>query len=218
MGEFFTFDSAQTNAILKRVAEGDRERLGELLEQDRERLRRMITLRLDRRVAGRIDPSDVIQEAQMEAAARLPEFLARPTMPFFLWLRLITVQRIRILHRKHLGAGMRAADREISINHGHWPQATSAALAAQLLDGLTRPSEAAAKAEMRDRLHAALEAMDPIDREVLTLRHFEQLTTLEASIELGISEEATKKRHIRALKRLKQILLGADPGTGVKVP
>jgi RNA polymerase sigma-70 factor (ECF subfamily) len=174
----------------------------------------MVALRLDRRLAGRIDPSDVIQEAQLEAAERLAEYLRNPTMPFFLWLRLITGQRLMILHRRHLGARMRAAGREVSLDRPALPQATSAALAAQLLGRLTRPSEAAVRAEMKARLHEALDQMDPTDREVLTLRHFEQLTTPETAQELGISEEATKKRHIRALKRLKAILTGTPEEAG----
>jgi RNA polymerase sigma-70 factor (ECF subfamily) len=174
----------------------------------------MVALRLDRRLYGRIDPSDVIQEAQLEAAERLAEYLRNPTMPFFLWLRLITGQRLLALHRRHLGAQMRAAGREVSLDRRPLPQATSAALAAQLLGRLTRPSEAAVRAETRARLHEALDLMDPTDREVLTLRHFEQLSTTETAQELGISEEAAKKRHIRALKRLKVILTGTsgEPG------
>src|SRR5687768_3823450 len=99
-------DSAETNALLRLAAQGDQESLGKLLERDRDRLKRMAALRLDRRLHGRIDPSDVIQEAQLEAAARLAEYLRNPTMPFFLWLRLITGQRLLALHRQHLGAQM----------------------------------------------------------------------------------------------------------------
>src|SRR5262245_43019773 len=108
-------DTPETNALLARAAQGDREVLGLLLERDRGRLRRMVALRLDRRLSGRIDPSDVIQEAQLEAAERLGEYLRNPSMPFFLWLRLITGQRINTLNRRHLGAQMRNASREISL-------------------------------------------------------------------------------------------------------
>jgi RNA polymerase sigma-70 factor (ECF subfamily) len=210
MAPFSPFNAGDTNALLERAAQGDRQVLGALLDRDRSRLRRMVALRLDRRLQGRIDPSDVIQEAQLEASDRLDEYLRNPTMPFFLWLRLITGQRLLALHRRHLGAKRRTVTREWSLNRGPLPQATSAALAAQLLGRLTTPSEAAIRAEIKDRLHLALEQMDPIDREVLTLRHFEQLTTSETALELGINEEATKKRHIRALKRLKVILAGAS--------
>jgi RNA polymerase sigma-70 factor (ECF subfamily) len=207
-----------TNALLERAAGGDREVLGQLLERDRDRLRRMVALRLDRRLAGRIDPSDVIQEAQLEAAERLGEYLRQPTMPFFLWLRLVTGQRLLLLHRRHLGAQMRAAGREVSLDQPALPQATSAALAAQLMGRMTRPSEAAIRAEMKARLHEALDCMDPIDRDVLTLRHFEQLSTIETAQELGITEEAAKKRHIRALKRLKEILTRGPGNPGAIDP
>jgi RNA polymerase sigma-70 factor (ECF subfamily) len=207
-------DSPETNALLEQAAGGDREVLGRLLERDRERLRRMVALRLDRRLGGRVDPSDVIQEAQLEAAERLAEYLKNPTMPFFLWLRLITGQRLLALHRRHLGAQLRDAGREVSLDRPALPQATSAALAARLLGHATSPSAAAVRTEMKARLREALDVMDPVDREVLTLRHFEQLTTAEAARELGISEEAAKKRHVRALKRLKAILTSAPGGPG----
>lgn len=195
-----------TTELLQRAADGDRDALGQLLQRDRHRLRRTIALRLDRRLAGRIDPSDVLQEAQLEVVARLPEFLQQSTLPFFLWVRLITMQRLMTLHRRHLNARMRSADCEVSLDQGK-PQASSAALAAQLLGQITSPSNAAIRAEMKAQLHQALDQMDPIDREVLTLRHFEQLSTAETALELTISEEAAKKRHLRALKRLKEILV-----------
>lgn len=214
MAMISNYDTPETNDLLERAAGGDQQGLGQLLEQDRERLRRMVALRLDHRLKGRIDPSDVIQEAQLEAAERLAEYLRNPTMPFFLWLRLITGQRLLTLHRRHLGAQMRTAERERSLNQPLWPQATSAALAARLLGRLTSPSVAAIRAEMKLRLQEALELMDPIDRDVLTLRHFEQLSTAETAQELGITEEAAKKRHLRALKRLKDILVQMPGGPG----
>lgn len=211
-------DSPETNQLLERAAGGDGQVLGKLLERDRERLRRMVALRLDRRLYGRIDPSDVIQEAQLEAAERLAEYLRNPTMPFFLWLRLITGQRLLALHRRHLGAQMRSARRETPLDRSVLPQATSAALAARLLGRLTSPSAAVIRAEMKARLHEALDCMDALDREVLTLRHFEQLTTPEAARELGISDEAAKKRYLRALQRLKAILTSLPGGSGDLAP
>src|SRR5262245_49187304 len=206
MSQASKLDRPETSDLLARAAGGDQAALGQLLERERDRLRRMVALRLDRRLHGRIDPSDVIQEAQLEAAERLAEYLRNPTVPFFLWLRLLTGQRLLALHRRHLGAQRRDAGREVSLDRPALPQATSAALAARLLGRVTTPSAAAVRAEMKARLQEALDGMDPADREVLTLRHFEQLTTAEAARELGISEEAAKKRHVRALKRLKAIL------------
>src|SRR5262249_58586373 len=114
-----------------------------------DRLRRMVALRLDRRLQGRVDPSDIIQEACIDASARLAEYVRQPDMPFFLWLRFLTGQRLLRVHRQHLGAEMRDIAREVSLYHGALPTATSAALAAQLLGRDTRPSEVAIRAERR---------------------------------------------------------------------
>jgi RNA polymerase sigma-70 factor (ECF subfamily) len=174
----------------------------------------MIALRLDQRLQGRIDPSDVIQEAYLEASTRLEDYLRRPAMPFFLWLRFLTGQKLMELHRHHLGAQMRDAGREVSLYRGSLPETSSAALAAQLLGHGTRPSEAAVRAERKIRLQEALNTMDPVDREVLALRHFEQLTTPEVAQVLGIKEAAASKRYLRALKRLKEILTSMHGGMG----
>src|SRR5687767_187110 len=112
------------DALVRAAADGDQASLGLLLNRDRDRLRRMVALRLDWRVQGRVDPSDVIQEAQLEAARRLDEYLDNPTMPFFLWLRLITGQKLAQLHRHHLGAKMRDAGREVSLHREPLPEAS----------------------------------------------------------------------------------------------
>lgn len=214
MGTSDSEDAKAADRLLQQAAEGDRAAWGALLERHRGRLRRMVDFHLDRRLKGRIDPSDVIQEAYLEASSRLPEYLQGRALPFFLWLRLLTRQRLAQLHRFHLKAQVRDAGREISLYQGALPNATSAALAAQLLGRLTRPSEAAVRAEMKVRLQEALNAIDPTDREVLALRHFERLSTSETATVLGISEEATKKRHIRAVRRLKEVLSSMPGGAG----
>jgi RNA polymerase sigma-70 factor, ECF subfamily len=183
-----------------------------LLDHHRQRLRRMVALRLDRRLQGRVDASDVIQEAFLEASQRLPEYVREPRMPFFLWLRFLTGQKMLEAQRRHLGTQMRDAGREISLYRGALPETSSAALAAHLLGHDTRPSEAAVRAEMKVRLEEALNRMDPLDREVLALRHFEQLNTAETAQVLNIKEGAAGKRYIRALKRLKEILQGMPGG------
>jgi RNA polymerase sigma-70 factor, ECF subfamily len=205
-------NSSATTRLIGQAAGGDLTALGGLLERHRDRLRRMVALRLDRRLQGRVDPSDVIQEVFLEVALRLPEYARDPTLPFFLWLRLVTGRRLQVTHRHHLGASMRDAGREVAIYRGAIPEATSAALAAQLLGRDTRPSEAAARVERKLRLQEALNAMDPVDREVLALRHFERLTNAEAAKVLGISEAAVGQRHFRALKRLKQVLASMPGG------
>jgi len=174
----------------------------------------MVAVRLDRRLQGRLDPSDVVQEALLEATAGLPEFAERGDMPFFLWLRWLTGMRLVTLHRKHLGFQVRDASREVSIDRCVMPGATSAALAAQLLGRQTSASEVAMRMERKARLQEAIDAMDPLDREVLILRHFEELTNAEAARTLRIEESASSKRYFRALKRLKGVLGAMTGGSG----
>jgi RNA polymerase sigma-70 factor (ECF subfamily) len=206
-----TGEASETAGLLRRAAQGDQAAWGALLVRSRDRLRRMVALRLDRRLQGRVDPSDIIQEACIDASARLAEYARQPDMPFFLWLRFLTGQRLVRVHRQHLGAEMRDVAREVSLYRGALPAATSAALAAQLLGRDTRPSEAAVRAERSIRLQEALNSMDPLDREVLALRHFEQLSNAEAARVLGLQEGAAAKRYVRALKRLR-LILDARPG------
>src|SRR6516165_4823205 len=204
-------ESSETNRLLCQEAQGDSLPFSALLEQSRPRLRRMVALRLDPRLHGRIDPSDVIQETYLEASVRLAEYLQKPTMPFFLWLRFLAGQKLVTLHRHHLGRQMRDAGREVSLYRGRLPETSSAALAAQLLGHEARPSEAAIRAELKIRLQEALNGMDPLDREVLALRHFEHLSWAETAQTMGITEGAASKRYVRALKRLRTIL-SALPG------
>jgi RNA polymerase sigma-70 factor (ECF subfamily) len=207
-------DSEATVRLIERAAGGEAAPLEALLDRHRDRLRRMVALRMDRRMKSRLDPSDVLQEAFLEATVRLPEYAKDPSIPFFLWLRLLTGQRLQVLHRRHLGAQRRDAGREVALDAAGLPGATSAAMAAGLLGRDTRPSEAAARSERRARLQQAIDRMDPIDREVLALRHFERLTNAEAARVLGLSEGAVGVRHFRAVKRLKEIL--ADMPGGVE--
>jgi RNA polymerase sigma-70 factor (ECF subfamily) len=186
----------------------DEQALVELFIRHRARLRRMVQLRLDHRIQGRVDPSDVLQEAQIDILRRAGEYAANPTMTPFLWLRFLTAQRLMILHRHHLGAKARDAGQEVSIYRGALPEASSVSLAAMLLGRLTSPTQAAHRAEMKIRLQESLNGMDPIDREVLTLRHFEELSNAETAEVLGISKTAACNRYFRALKRLKEILSG----------
>src|SRR5438270_3380329 len=206
MDAMATENSGDTAALLERVAAGDQASWAALLARHEDRLRRMIAFRLDQRMQGRVDPSDVLQEAQLEAWQHVADYLRQPALPFFLWLRGIAHNKLRELHRHHLGTQMRDAGREVSIYRGTFPEATSAALAAQLLGHGTRPSEAAVRAEVKIRLQEALNSMEPLDREVLALRHFEQLSNDEAAQVLALQESAASKRYVRALKRLQEAL------------
>jgi RNA polymerase sigma-70 factor, ECF subfamily len=199
-------NSAETARLLEQIRAGDQAALNEILARHRPRLRRMVELRLDRRLHARIDASDVVQEAYVDAITRLDEYWREPNYPLFLWLRLIVGERLSKLHRHHLGTQMRDAALEVSLYRGALPAASSAVLAAQLLGKHTSPSQAAVRAERMMRLQDALNALSTIDREVLSLRHFEELTLAETALALGIEESAAAKRYLRALKRLKAIL------------
>lgn len=209
-----TNEPSETRRLLRNAEAGDEQAWGVLFARHRDRLKRMVAIRLDRRLQGRIDPSDIIQEAYLEASTHLASYLRQPDVPFFLWLRGVTGNKLLELHRRHLGTQMRDAGREVSLYHGTLPETSSAALAAQLLGHATRPSEAAIRAELKIRLQEALNSMDPLDREVLALRHFEQLSTNETAKVLGISAAAAGKRYVRALKRLKEILDVLPGGMG----
>ena len=199
-------DSSETEALIRRVEGGDERALSNLFARYRDRLRRMVKLRMDRRLQGRLDASDVLQEAYLDVARRAGEYRTDPKMPVFLWLRLITGQRLMALHRKHLGAQMRDAAQEVSLHRGALPPASSISIAAMLLGRITSPTRAASRAEMQVRLQDVLNSMDPIDREILTLRHFEELGNRETAQVLGITKSAASSRYIRAVMRLKMEL------------
>ena len=206
-------DDRSESRLIRRAAGGDQQAWADLLNAHRPRLRRMVALRLHPQLQGRIDPSDVIQEAYLDATAGLADYAARAEMPLFLWLRWLTGMRLTTLQRKHLGCRIRDAAREVPIDRGAVPQVTSAALAAQLLGRQTRASEVAMRLERKARLQEAIEAMDPLDREVLILRHFEELTNSEAAQVLNLHESAASKRYIRALRRLKEALRAMPGGS-----
>jgi RNA polymerase sigma-70 factor (ECF subfamily) len=211
MGLVMPADSSDVEGLVERAVAGDRPALAEVFAGYRQRLRLMVRLRLDRRLQGRVDPSDVLQDAFLDVTRRLPGYVARPEMPFYLWVRLITGQRLLAVHRRHLGAQMRDAGQEVSLFRGALPQASSASLAAQLLGRLTSPTQAVVRAELQIKLQEALNELDPIDREILTLRHFEDLTNNETATVLGLQKAAASNRYIRALQRLK-VVLNAIPG------
>ena len=201
-------DARGDGDLLLRIEGGDEAAMTELFTRHRERLRQMIRLRLDRRLQGRIDSSDVLQDTYLEVARRAREYVARPDVPPFIWLRYLTGQTLLALHRHHLKVHMRDAGQEVSLRNRATPQANSASLAEMLLGRLTSPSRAARRAEMQLKLQETLNAMEPFDREVLALRHFEELSNGEVAQVLGLSKTAASNRYIRALRRLKETLKG----------
>lgn len=197
---------AEIDELIERAARGDESATSGLLSRYRDRLIKAVQLRLDRRLYGRIDASDIVQEATLDAARRLREFVQSPTMDFYIWLRQLTGQKLIDAHRRHLGAEKRDAGREVSLYRRAMPEATTAALASQLLGRLTSPTQAIQRAELQLQVQDALNNLDPVDREVLVLRHFEHLSNSETAQALGISKSGASKRFVVALKRLKEQL------------
>jgi RNA polymerase sigma-70 factor, ECF subfamily len=199
-------ETPMIDQLLALAAAGDGAAWGTLLAAHQERLMRMVSFRMDPRLHGRIDAADVVQEAFVEASAHRDVYFRAPTVPLFLWLRGVLSNKLLELHRHHLGTRMRDAKRELPLEAPSSSDDTSAALCAHLTAGLTGPSFAAVRGEVKARLAEALDGMDSTDREVLAMRHFEQLSNMEAAQILGIEERAAAKRYLRALARLREIL------------
>jgi len=206
MDSAMTEGTSEESGLLRRAAGGEPEALRALFARHRDRLKRMVHLRLNRRLAGRVDDSDVLQESYLEASKRLDEYVKAPTIPFFLWLRNMTELKLAEVHHRHFGAELRNADCGLTLHRGGLPMVDSVSLAAQLLGKSTARSEAAIKAETRLMVQEALNNMDPIDREVLALKHFEQLSTAEIAEVLGLSKAGAGSRYLKAIKRLRQLL------------
>jgi RNA polymerase sigma-70 factor (ECF subfamily) len=198
--------------LLDAARNGDEGALAVLVERHRDRLERMVRLRMDLRLQGRVDPTDVVQQACLAARGQFPQYCADPRLPFFLWLRREVGQKLVDVHRSHLGAKMRDAGQEVSLHQGPLPEVTSLALAEHLLGKLTTASQAALRVELKVRVQEALNSMDPPDREVLILRHFEELSNAEAALVLGIKPSAAVNRYVRAVKRLKGVFQGMPGG------
>ena len=196
--------SGGSETLTTRARAGDEEALAELFTRYRSRLRSMVGIRMDRRLRGRVDPSDVLQEAYLDVTRRFGRYAENPEMPLYLWLRFLTAQKLAELHRRHLGAQRRDAGREVPLHVG--PQASSVSIAERLAGDFTSPSRGAARLEVQGRLVDALESMGEIDREVLSLRHFEELDNNEVAGVLGLTKAAASNRYVRALRRLRTIL------------
>jgi len=182
------------------------EAVAELFDRYRQKLLRMITLRLDGRIVGKVDAEDILQDAFVESARRIQDYLDRPSVPFFVWLRQIAGQILIDTHRRYLGTKMRDVRQEVTLHRGGPAGTGSAFLVAQLADSLTTPSQFAVREEMIAELKAVLDKLDEIDREVLVLRHLEELSNNEVAEILGIDKYAASKRYLRALERLRKAM------------
>ncbi len=194
-----------TEELLRRASQGEAQARSVLLERHRRRLRRMVAFRMDPRLAARVDPSDVVQDSLIEADRRLDDYLRDQPLPFYPWLRQIAWDRLIEQHRRHLHASRRSVLREEEGRIG-LPGSSVLELADQLLDQGQGPGEALIREEMRQRVRAALDALSEAEREVLVLRYLEQMSAREVGAVLGLSEATAKKRALRALQRLGDLL------------
>ena len=190
---------------IERLNKDGEQTVAELFSKHNDQFRRLLDFRMDRRLLGRVDSSDILQEAYLDAVNRIDHYLKEPQVSIFVWLRGIVNQTLINVHRRHIGVQARDAAREEKLNKGG-PHTSSDSLAAHLVGHLTSPSQAAMKAEMTMRLEEALDGMDEIDREVLILRHFEELSNNEVAEILELQKAAASNRYVRALGRLKKTL------------
>jgi RNA polymerase sigma-70 factor (ECF subfamily) len=197
-----TPDSTTTERLLARLRAGDQAAFLELFDRHRQALRRVIGLRLDRRLRQRVDPSDLLQETQLEAFRRLPDFLRRQPMPFHLWLRKTAQERLGMARRFHIDAGRRSVKREATL-----PAGSSLQLAERLLSAGPSPSERIDHRELSQKVREAVAELSDRDREVLMMRNVEQLSNQDVAQVLGIDPATASQRYGRALLRLRTLLI-----------
>jgi RNA polymerase sigma-70 factor (ECF subfamily) len=200
--EHVTPDSAETQRLLERVQTGDRQAFDQLFARHRPYIREVIDLRLDSRLRARLDPSDVVQETELEAFRRLPDYLRRRPMPFRLWLRKTAHERLAMVHRRHVQARRRSVGREVAL-----PANSSLQLARQLLASGASPSQQLARDELAGRVRQAVARLSESDREILLMRSLEGLSNQEAAQVLQIEPATASQRYGRALLRLRKLLL-----------
>jgi RNA polymerase sigma-70 factor (ECF subfamily) len=204
-------DRPDTEKLLDRAAHGDCSARDDLLGQHRDQLRRMVHIHLDRRVAARVDPSDVVQEALADAARKLPHYLRVRPIPFYPWLRRIAWERLVKTHRQHLAADRRSVIHEEAALP--LPADSVIFLAKRLAASGTSPSNHVVKEELHHRVRLALDQLGPHDREILVMRYLEQMSNREIAATLGLSEGAVKVRHLRALQRIRTRLADETAGS-----
>ncbi|MEX2287057.1 MAG: sigma-70 family RNA polymerase sigma factor [Planctomycetaceae bacterium] len=199
-------DTEETQQLLQDAGAGDEQAVNRLMDRHRAALARMVQLRLDAAIAGRIDASDVVQDVLIEAHRRLADYLRDPPMPFHLWLRQLAKDQVIDMHRRHRGAQRRSVDREHRLTDRQFADRSSMDLAAMLKDQELTPAAATIRKELERRFLTALDELDDADREIILMRHFEQLGNNETAEALGLSPAAAGMRHLRALRKLRAIL------------
>ena len=202
--------SDDTDQLLRSAAGGDSAAIETLLERHRERLRRMIALRLDDRLAARLDASDVVQEALVDAARKLAGYARDRPLPFYPWLHRLAAERLAAVYRQHRRTKTRSVAREEAVDFA-WPDSSAQLMVNSLVANDTAPSQAVLREEQRLHVHAALQELAPLDREILMMHYLEDLTFPEIAAILDIGEGAAKMRHLRALRRIRALMAGDGP-------
>jgi len=205
-------ETEKTQELLAGAKEGDSDAINRLMERHRDSLRRMVQLRLDQKIQRRVDVSDVVQDVLVEANRRLQDYLANPVMGFHLWLRQIAQDRIIDAHRRHRGSAKRSVDRERPLAIPAAGDHSTMELAAQLAGHEVTPGTAAMQAEMAKLVEAAIAKLPDQDCEIIIMRHYEQLSNQEIAQALSLTEPAASMRYLRAIRRLKELMV--EPGSG----
>jgi RNA polymerase sigma-70 factor (ECF subfamily) len=202
-------ETPDTAQLIEQARRGDGQARHDLLVRHQSRLRQMVAVRMDRRLAARIDPSDVVQDALAEAQRTMDDYLKHLPLPLYPWLRRLAWERLIQLHRQHVGAGKRSLLQEREMDLG-LPDQSAMMLVNRLFANGTSPSRHAIREETRNRVRAALDELGPRDREVLVLRFLEQLSTAETAAVLEIGEGAVRSRLMRAVVRFRNLLDDAE--------
>jgi RNA polymerase sigma-70 factor (ECF subfamily) len=202
--------SEETVQLLNGADEGDAGAVNRLMNRHRDALKRLVRMRMDRALARRVDASDVVQDVMFEASRRLNDYLREPKMPFHLWLRQLAKDRIIDMHRRHREAQRRSIDREQPLESPQFADRSSLNLAAQLRDDELTPAAENIRRELRARFLTAIEQLSEDDRDIILMRHFEELGNGEVAEALGLSAAAAGMRYLRALRRLR-VVLGDSP-------
>jgi RNA polymerase sigma-70 factor (ECF subfamily) len=197
----------ETQSVVDYVRRGDSGALKSILTSHREYLRHVIGLRMDNALSPRVDPSDIVQEAYLEAMRRVDDYARDPKLPVRLWMRQIAIDRLMMSHRRHVGAAMRTVDRDVML-----PDHSSMSIAQQLVTGIGSPDTNVAREEIVRLVGDAVASLDDIDREIILLQAFEGLNSSESAQVLGIEPATARKRYGRALLRMRQRL--QDSGLG----
>jgi len=207
-------NTTETQELLAGAGKGQAAAVNQLLDRHREALRNMVRARMDQKLGRRVDASDVVQDVLLEASQRLDDYIRDPKLPFGLWLRQMAQDRIIDLHRRHRVARRRSIDREQQLGAGAMGDKSSLELVAQLRDPELTPAAASLRKELHERFVEAIDHLEEEDREIILMRHFEQLSNSEAADLLGLSQPAAGMRHLRALRRLRGVLGEAADASG----